>query len=103
MQDSLSEQQIHQYWGYSQLNVSLESKHNSRDRLRYFTAIHLSDLNEMTENNYGFESMLKRDSELMDYLVSFKADLYTNNTASNMLLQLIKQGRSLYLKPKVLR
>ena len=84
MQDSLSEQKIHQYWGYSQFNVSLESKHNNRDRLRYFTAIHLSDLNEMTENNYGFESLLKKRFGTYDYSVGFKTDLYTNNTATNM-------------------
>ena len=80
----MSEQHIHQYWGYSQFNVSLESKHNSRDRLRYFTAIHLSDLNEMTENNYGFESLLKKRFGTYDYSVGFKADLYTNNTATEM-------------------
>ena len=84
MQDGLSEQQIHQYWGYSQLNMSLQSKHNSRDRLRYFTSIHLSDLNEMTENNYGFESMLKKRFGTYDYSLGFKADLYTNNTASDI-------------------
>ena len=67
---------IHQYWGYSQLNMSLQSKHNSRDRLRYFTSIHLSDLNEMTENNYGFESMLKRDLEPMIILLVLKL-IYT--------------------------
>ncbi len=83
-QDGLSEQHIHQYWGYSQFNVSLESKHNSRDRLRYFTAIHLSDLNEMTENNYGLESLLKKKFGTYDYSVGFKADLYTNNTATDM-------------------
>ena len=58
-------QQMHQYWGYSQFNVSLQSKHNNRDRLRYFTAIHLSDLNEMTENNYGLNQCWKRDLEPM--------------------------------------
>ena len=82
MQDGLSQQQMHQYWGYSQFNFSLESKHNSRDRLRYFTAIHLSDLNEMTENNYGFESLLKKRFGTYDYSFGFKADLYTNNTAT---------------------
>lgn len=83
-QYGLSEQQMHQYWGYSQFNVSLESKHNNRDRLRYFTSIHLSDLNEMTENNYGFESLLKKRFGTYDYSVGFKADLYTNNTATGM-------------------
>ena len=84
MNDSLSEQQMRQYWGYSQLNISLESKHNSRDRIRYFTAIHLSDLNEMTENNYGFESLLKKRFGTFDYSVGFKADFYTNNTATDI-------------------
>ena len=84
MNDNLLEQQMHQYWGYSQFNVSLESKHNSRDRLRYFMAIHLSDLNEMTENNYGFKSLLKKRFGTYDYSVGFKADLYTNNTATDM-------------------
>ena len=83
-QDGLSKQQMHQYWGYSQFNLFLESKHNSRDRLRYFTSIHLSDLNEMTENNYGFESLLKKRFGTYDYSVGFKADLYTNNTAKDM-------------------
>ena len=83
-QDGLSEQQMHQYWGYSQFNLFLESKHNSRDRLRYFTSIHLSDLNEMTENNYGFESLLKKRFGSYDYSVGFKADLYINNTAKDM-------------------
>ena len=84
MQDILSKQQLHQYWGYSQFNLSLESKHNNRDRLRYFTAIHLSDLNEMTENNYGFESLFKKRFGTYDYSLSFKADLYTNNTARDI-------------------
>ena len=84
MQDDLSEQYMHQYWGYSQFNVSLESKHNNRDRLRYFTAIHLSDLNEMTENNYSFESLIRKRFGAYDYSTGFKADLYTNNMATNM-------------------
>ena len=75
---------MHQYWGYSQFNVSLESKHNSRDRLRYFTSLHLSDLNEMTENNYSFESILKKRFGSYDYSIGFKAELYTNNTASDI-------------------
>jgi len=83
-QDGLSKKQMHQYWGYSQFNLFLESKHNSRDRLRYFTSIHLSDLNEMTENNYGFESLLKKRFGSYDYSVGFKADLYINNTAKDM-------------------
>ena len=83
MQDGLLEQNIHQYWGYSQFNLFLESKHNNRDRLRYFTAIHLSDLNEMTENNYSFESLLKKRFGTNDYSFGFKANLYTNNTAAN--------------------
>ena len=84
MQDGLSEQYMHQYWGYSQFNVSLESKHNNRDMLRYFTAIHLSDLNEMTENNYSFESLITKRFGAYDYSAGFKADLYTNNTATDM-------------------
>ncbi|MBJ10026.1 MAG: hypothetical protein CMP66_01005 [Flavobacteriales bacterium] len=101
MNDSLSEQQIHQYWGYSQLNVSLKSKHNSRDRLRYFTGIHLSDLNEMTENNYGFESLFKKRFGTYDYSVSFKADLYTNNTATDMLFAAEKAREGVYsLSPR---
>ena len=83
MQDDLSKQNKHQYWGYSQFNLFLESKHNDRDRLRYFTAIYFSDLNEMTENNYGFESLLKKRFGTYDYSFGLKANLYTNNTAVN--------------------
>ena len=47
-QADLSDDQLHQYWGYSQLNLSFESKHNSRNRLHHHTRLFVKDLNEMT-------------------------------------------------------
>ena len=83
-QSGLVEAKTHQYWAYSQLNLSLESKHNSKDRLRHFTQLHFSDLNEMTENNFRFSSALKKRFGAFDYSVAFKSDYYTNNTAKDV-------------------
>lgn len=93
-QSSLEEEKMRQYWAYSQFNISLESKHNSKDRLRHITQLHFSDLNEMTENNFSFSSALKKRFGVYDYSVAFKADYYTNNTAKNIAFSAdtIKEG-----------
>ena len=102
-QADLSDDQLHQYWGYSQLNLTFESKHNSRNRLHHHTRLFMKDLNEMTENNYGFESKLKKRFGDYDYSLLLKADLYSNNVAESMpfATDLIKEG--LYtLSPRIL-
>lgn len=101
-QADLSDDQLHQYWGYSQLNLSFESKHNNRNRLHHHTRLFVKDLNEMTENNYGFESKLKKRFGVYDYSLLLKADLYSNNVAESMPFanDLIKEG--LYtLSPRI--
>lgn len=92
--DSLTEQQMRQYWAYSQANLSLESKHTDRDRLRHRTVLHLSDLNEFAENNFRFSSELQQRFGGYDYSVAFKADYYTNNTAADVAFaaETIKEG-----------
>lgn len=93
-QADLSDDQLHQYWGYSQLNLSFESKHNIRNRLHHHTRLFVKDLNEMTENNYGFESKLKKRFGFYDYSLLLKADLYSNYIAESMpfATDLIKEG-----------
>ena len=61
--------------------------------------MHLSDLNEMTENNW-FECFLRFGS--YDYSIGFKADLYANNTATDMAFAADTAREGLLREPKVL-
>lgn len=91
---ALTKEQTKQYWGYSKFQLSAESKHNNLNRLRYWTQLHLSDLNEFTENNYRFTANLGQRFGSVDYSLGFKADYYTNNTAKDVVFaaDTVKEG-----------
>lgn len=101
-QSRLEEAQMRQYWGYSQANISLESKHIDKERLRHRTALHLSDLNEFSENNFRLTSQLQQRFGAYNYSLTFKADYFTNNTAKDVVFAADTAKEGIYtLSPRI--
>lgn len=75
LEESLSQQ----YWGYSSLSLSLQSKESDKNKLRYFTKLYAYDLNEFTENSISWSLKLKQSVNHHDYSLGIGLDYDINN------------------------
>ena len=89
-------EQANQYWGYSQLNLSLESQHHRSDSLQFFGHLYLADLNESTENTIAFIAELRKSENDLDISLGLHFGVDFNNHAEGVDFSAAKAKEAIY-------
>ena len=75
----LEEQITQQYWGYSSVSMSLQSKNKYNSKPTYYAKLFAYDLNEQTENLVSCLMTGQQTFGLYNYSLDLKMDYYFNN------------------------
>ncbi len=75
----LEEKYTQEYWGYSTMSVSIQSKNIDKSKPNYYAKLFTYDLNELTENLVSFLLSAQQNVGLNDYSVDLAMDYYFNN------------------------
>lgn len=76
---NLEEKFTQEYWGYSSMSLSLQSKNTDKSKPSYFAKLHAYDLNEQTENCLSFLLSAKQTVGLNAYGIDLGVDYDYNN------------------------
>ncbi len=68
-----------EYWGYSTMSVSLQSKNTDKSKPTYYAKLFAYDLNEQTENLVSYLLSAQQTVGLNDYSVEFAVEYNFNN------------------------
>ena len=75
----LDEKFTQEYWGYSTMSVSLQSKNTDKSKPTYYAKLFAYDLNEQTENSVSCLLSAQQSVGLNDYSVELAMDYDFNN------------------------
>lgn len=76
---NLEEKFTEEYWGYSTMSLSLQSKNTDKSKPNYYAKLFAYDLNEQTENSISFLLTAKQSVGLNSYNVDLGMDYDFNN------------------------
>tara|TARA_B100000497_G_C7692323_1_gene421384 strand:+ start:1785 stop:3482 length:1698 start_codon:yes stop_codon:yes gene_type:complete len=76
---NLEEKFTEEYWGYSTVSLSLQSKNTDKSKASYYAKLFAYDLNEQTENSISFLLTAKQSVGLNAYTVDLGMDYDFNN------------------------
>lgn len=75
----LEERLTEEYWGYSTLSLSLQSKNTDKGKPSYYTKLFAYDLNEKTENTLSWMLSLSQSYGMNSYSLGLAVDYDLNN------------------------
>ena len=75
----LDEKLTEEYWGYSTISLSLQSKGTDKSKPMYYTKLFAYDLNEKTENTFSWMLSLSQTYGLNNYSLGLAVDYDLNN------------------------
>lgn len=102
IQYEINDEWTNQYWGYSSLSFTLESKQSSNSFPGYVTKFLMSDLNEYTENRIAWSLELDKRHAENDLSLDVGLDYYINNLSTKyQFVDSLKKELIFTVKPSV--